>query len=305
MTHSLIVLGGATCVAGVAVVLRHWGSRQPASSDPAPDRTTGERFPRSRLLERATIGIGGLIALGIAVPTVGLAALPSFLRRRDPAIDLGPTTSFPVDEFIVVTFLSDAEAGEVSRRAAYVRNNGSLGEPSELHDHVEPLHARRMPDAAKRANLRNPAAICTHSQRRGRPCPHPAGRVRLPVPRQPVRHGGEPDCGTGASRPRQVRVLDSRRPPVARAPLQRQPRPGNRRGSADPWLRAARSRSAANGCRVMVLPHRPTVVSHTDNRDANQRVNCGVPREGLSISGSSQHPFQEYAREYRQVSAGR
>ena len=127
MTHSLIVLGGATCVAGVAVVLRHWGSRQPASSDPAPDRTTGERFPRSRLLERATIGIGGLIALGIAVPTVGLAALPSFLRRRHPAIDLGPTTSFPVGEFIVVTFLSDTEAGEVSRRAAYVRNNGSLG----------------------------------------------------------------------------------------------------------------------------------------------------------------------------------
>ena len=115
MTHSLIVLGGATCVAGVAVVLRHWGSRQPASSDRPPDRTTGERFPRSRLLERATIGIGALIALGIAVPSVGLAALPSFLRRRDPAIDLGPTTSFPVDEFIVATFLSNTEAGEVSR----------------------------------------------------------------------------------------------------------------------------------------------------------------------------------------------
>ena len=43
MTHSLIVLGGATCVAGVAVVLRHWGSRQPASSGPGAEWTTGER----------------------------------------------------------------------------------------------------------------------------------------------------------------------------------------------------------------------------------------------------------------------
>ena len=31
MTHSLIVLGGATCVAGVAVVLRHWGSLRTAA----------------------------------------------------------------------------------------------------------------------------------------------------------------------------------------------------------------------------------------------------------------------------------
>ena len=260
MTHSLIVLGGATCVAGVAVVLRHWGSRQPASSDPAPDRTTGERFPRSRLLERATIGIGGLIALGIAVPTVGLAALPSFLRRRHPAIDLGPTSSFPVDEFIVVTFLSDTEAGEVSRRAAYVRNNGSLGNlPSFTILSSRCTHVG-CPTQPNGPTLRNPAAICAHSQRRGRACPHPAGRVRLPVPRQPVRHGGKPDCGTGATRSGQVRVLDSRRPPVARAPLQRQPRPGNRRRSADPRVRAARSRSAANGCRVMVLPHCSTVM---------------------------------------------
>jgi Rieske Fe-S protein len=127
VTHSVAVLGAATLVTGIVVALRNWRHKQPPS-DPAPDPPVAERFPRNRLLERATVGIGGLIALGIAAPAVGLAALPSFLRRGQPDIDLGPTTSFPVGRFIVVTFLSDTQAGEVSRRAAYVRNNGLLGD---------------------------------------------------------------------------------------------------------------------------------------------------------------------------------
>lgn len=93
-----------------------------------PRRTDEDRFPRSRLLERATLAVGGLVALGVALPAAGFAVLPSFLGQRRRQVDLGPIAAFPEGEFIVATFLADPQAGEVSRRAAYVRNNGLLGE---------------------------------------------------------------------------------------------------------------------------------------------------------------------------------
>ena len=76
-----------------------------------------KRFSRSRLLERATIGLGGLVALGVGPPAAGLALPPSFLGRRPDPVDVGPTAAFPEAEFVVATFLADPEEGEVSRRA--------------------------------------------------------------------------------------------------------------------------------------------------------------------------------------------
>jgi Rieske Fe-S protein len=96
---------------------------QPPPLEPAG----AERFPRSRMLERATIGLGGLIGLAVGLPAAGFAIVPGFLNQRTRDIDLGPITNFPEGRFVVATFLSDRTAGEVSRRAAYVRNNGSLG----------------------------------------------------------------------------------------------------------------------------------------------------------------------------------
>jgi hypothetical protein len=78
---------------------------------------------------------------------------------------------------------------------------------TELHDHVEPLHARRLPDTAERAALHGPRAW---SRRRDDRSDAPL-RIRLPVPRQPVRHRGEPHGRTGAARARPLRVLDPRR----------------------------------------------------------------------------------------------
>jgi Rieske Fe-S protein len=103
--------------------------REIAAAPPPPirERTDDERFTRSRMLERATLGLGGLVALGVALPATGLAVLPSFLHRRGRAIDLGPIGAFPEGEFVVATFLSDPQVGEASRRAAFVRNNGRLG----------------------------------------------------------------------------------------------------------------------------------------------------------------------------------
>ncbi len=92
-----------------------------------PSGAIEDRFPRSRLLERATLALGGLVALSVGLPAAGLAILPSFLGQRRRAVDLGPISAFPEGAFVVATFLADPRAGEVSRRAAYVRNNGVVG----------------------------------------------------------------------------------------------------------------------------------------------------------------------------------
>jgi Rieske Fe-S protein len=123
-------LGGAITFAAGFAWVRSNHPKTPRHDPPAVlprDPTGEERFPRRRLLERATLGLGGLVALAVALPTAGFAVLPSFLGQRRRAVDLGPITAFPEGEFVVATFLADPTAGEVSRRAAYVRNNGLVG----------------------------------------------------------------------------------------------------------------------------------------------------------------------------------
>ena len=91
-----------------------------------------ERYPRSRFLEAATLGLGGLIGAVVTLPPLGLAVAPSFVGQRYKDVDLGPLDNFPEGQFVIATFLAEAgEASDVSRRTAYVRNNGMAeGEPS-------------------------------------------------------------------------------------------------------------------------------------------------------------------------------
>jgi Rieske Fe-S protein len=120
--------GVAITVLAAVAWIRGSGRRSQAQTktlEPATDE--GERFPRSRLLERATLGLGGLVAAGVALPAIGAAVLPAFGRTKARAIDLGPIGAFPEGKFVIATFLSDPQAGEISRRAAFVRNNGFVG----------------------------------------------------------------------------------------------------------------------------------------------------------------------------------
>ena len=111
----------------------------PATATPHQVRRTqaelgqshGEQLSRDRFLKRATIGLGGLLAAAVALPAAGLAILPTLERTRRRAIDIGPIPAFSEGTFVVSTFLSDPQAGDVSRRSAYVRYNGLLrGLPS-------------------------------------------------------------------------------------------------------------------------------------------------------------------------------
>lgn len=91
-----------------------------------------ERFPRSKFLEGATLGIGAVIGGIVTAPVLGFAVAPAFVGQGYPEVDLGPLDNFPEGEFVTATFVSRAGGeGSVSRRTAFVRNNGTKdGVPS-------------------------------------------------------------------------------------------------------------------------------------------------------------------------------
>ena len=104
---------------------------EPGYALPLADEGEIERFPRSRFLEGATLGLGGLIGGLITVPVAWLAVVPTFIGQKHEDVDIGPLDAFPENEWQVATFLEDPSEGEVSRRTAYVRYNGDLqGQPS-------------------------------------------------------------------------------------------------------------------------------------------------------------------------------
>ncbi|HLY94658.1 MAG TPA: Rieske 2Fe-2S domain-containing protein [Gaiellaceae bacterium] len=84
-------------------------------------------FPRSRFLEAVTLGLGGVIGGVVTVPVAGFALLPGFLGQKRHEVDLGPVTDFPEGKWFITTFIVDPKEGDVSRRTAFIRNNGLLG----------------------------------------------------------------------------------------------------------------------------------------------------------------------------------
>jgi menaquinol-cytochrome c reductase iron-sulfur subunit len=94
----------------------------PAPPEPEPEPSG--RFARSRFLEGATLGIGGLIGGAVTVPAVGFMAAPAFVRQGHKPLDLGPLTDFPEQQWMIATFLLKPSEGEVTRRTTYIRNNG-------------------------------------------------------------------------------------------------------------------------------------------------------------------------------------
>jgi Rieske Fe-S protein len=96
-----------------------------------PVMEPGEKYPRDKFLEVSTLGLGAAIGAIVTVPIVGFAVVPAFVDQKQKKVDLGPMRNFPENEFVIATFLANPEQGEVSRRTAYIRNNGLLnGLPS-------------------------------------------------------------------------------------------------------------------------------------------------------------------------------
>ena len=99
-----------------------------APAPPAPLAT----YTRSRFLEASTLGLGAAIGAVVTLPVLGFMVLPSFTNLEETEADLGPIDNFPEGTFVIASYLANPKAGEVTRRTAFVRNNGPAdsGEPS-------------------------------------------------------------------------------------------------------------------------------------------------------------------------------
>jgi len=90
---------------------------------------TDTQVTRSVFLEGATLGLGAAIGGLITIPVAGFAVLPGFLGQELHKVDLGPIERFPLNQWYVATFIVDPTQGEVSKRAAFLRNNGTVADP--------------------------------------------------------------------------------------------------------------------------------------------------------------------------------
>jgi menaquinol-cytochrome c reductase iron-sulfur subunit len=96
-----------------------------------PDEDDIIRYPRAKFLEAVTLGLGGVVGGVVTVPVLGFTVLPAFIDQGHDEIDVGSLDDYPEGKFVIATFMLDPKQGEVSRRTAYIRNNGLLeGEPS-------------------------------------------------------------------------------------------------------------------------------------------------------------------------------
>jgi Rieske Fe-S protein len=100
---------------------------EPARPSHVPVEPEAERFPRNKFLEGATLGVGAVIGGMVALPALGFMILPAFTDVKPYHVDLGPLDNFPEGKYLISTFLLYPEQGEVSRRTAFVRNNGFKG----------------------------------------------------------------------------------------------------------------------------------------------------------------------------------
>jgi menaquinol-cytochrome c reductase iron-sulfur subunit len=102
-----------------------------AAADGAPEPSPGERFPRNKFLEGATLGLGALIGGIVTLPVLGFALMPAFVDQGEKEVDVGPIDDFPEGKYVVATFMRDPKQGEISRFTTFIRNNGSVaGKPS-------------------------------------------------------------------------------------------------------------------------------------------------------------------------------
>jgi Rieske Fe-S protein len=86
-----------------------------------------DRYSRSTFLSGATLGIGALIGGIVTLPAVGFAVIPAFRGQGYDEVVLGPLENYPEGQWVITKFFSATEGTGVSRRTAYIRNNGIAG----------------------------------------------------------------------------------------------------------------------------------------------------------------------------------
>jgi Rieske Fe-S protein len=85
------------------------------------------RYGRAAFLGLTTVGLGAVIGGLVTLPVLGFMVMPSFLKQGFKDVDLGKLSLYPEGKWIVATFVENPAQGAVTRKTAFVRNNGFLG----------------------------------------------------------------------------------------------------------------------------------------------------------------------------------
>lgn len=99
-----------------------------AAAEEAVEEPEVPVYDRSVLLSTATIGLGAAIGAVVTLPVLGFAVLPAFESKDLPEVDLGPLSNFPEGKYVIANYFENPDEGQVSRRTAYVRNNGATSD---------------------------------------------------------------------------------------------------------------------------------------------------------------------------------
>ena len=125
----VLVVGAALAlVFGALWVVDLARPARPAAPEPAEEEAPAAHvvptYDRSAFLSAATVGVSAAIGGLVTLPVLGFAVLPAFESQERGEVDLGPISNFPEGKYTIATFTENEGPGEVSRRTAYVRNNG-------------------------------------------------------------------------------------------------------------------------------------------------------------------------------------
>ncbi len=135
----VVAIGGAITIIFGALWLMDLSGHPVASRADAPPPATpsgppasarhyeGPATTRTGFLSLATLGLGGVIGALVSIPPIILALIPPFLKQNKKPVDVGPISQFPQGQWVITNFLLVPAEGAVSRRTAYIRNNGFLG----------------------------------------------------------------------------------------------------------------------------------------------------------------------------------
>ena len=196
-------------------------------------RSASRRRARKTFLSAMTLGLGAAIGAHRHHPAARLrrpAALQEGrgLRRRRRR----PRAARHLRRGRVADHEVQHAAGARRRgRAHGVRPlQRPAGGRAELHDPLQPLRPPRLPRAGERPDDAGEAAHVPRRPAEGDATRRAPGRLRLSVPRRPVRHRGQPHGGAARPRARPLGLQGRGRPAAARRRLQRQRGRGHGRG---------------------------------------------------------------------------
>ena len=133
LSVTVLVVGTVIAVVfGWLWIREAFGKQAPEEDEPVAVVAAGsepehlETYDRNAFLSATTLGLGAVIGAAVTVPSLGFMVLPSFTGEGIETfdVDLGPISNFPEGKYVITTFTENPVRGDVSRKTAYVRNNG-------------------------------------------------------------------------------------------------------------------------------------------------------------------------------------